>query len=111
VRSWPGADLRAVSWTGDLAVSAGDTMQGRRRPNGTLPHALSAGDYALASEDAQVVWLCSPDGVAGHVSAPLWSIKVEEDGAVTVDPSIFWDKDATPPGWHGYLECGRWRQV
>ena len=86
-------------------------MQGNRRDDGTQPHELAAGEYALASPEAHVVWLCSPDGKPGHVSSPLWSIKVEEDGTVTVDPSIFWDKDASPPGWHGYLQCGVWREV
>ncbi len=85
-------------------------MQGRRREDGTQPHELAPGEYALASAEARVVWLCSPDGRPGHVSAPPWTITVE-DQTVSVDPSIFWDARATPPGWHGYLKHGVWQQV
>lgn len=86
--------------------------QGRRRPDGTQPHELAPGEYALASADAQVVWLCSPDGKAGHVSLTGgWTITVEGDGTVTISPSIWWDKTADPPGWHGYLDRGIWREV
>lgn len=83
-------------------------MQGRRRDDGTQPHELEPGEYALASSEARVVWLCSPDGEPGHVVAPTWTITVEEDETVTVEPSIWWDKHASPPGWHGYLRRGVW---
>jgi hypothetical protein len=83
-------------------------MQGTRRPDGTLPHEMVAGDYALAGPEQRVVWVCSPDGEPGHVTAPLWSITVEEDGTVSIDPSIWWDKEGSPPGWHGYLRHGIW---
>ena len=86
-------------------------MQGHRRADGTQPHELQPGEYALASEDAQVVWLCSPVGKAGHVSAPTWGITVEQDGTVTVSPSIWWDAHESPPGWHGFLERGIWREA
>ena len=89
-------------------MSARAAMQGTRRPDGTMPHELAPGEYALASADAATVWLCSPDGDPGHVSAPLWAITVEDDDTVTVSPSIWWDK---PTGWHGFLERGVWREV
>lgn len=86
-------------------------MMGTRRADGTQPHELRAGEYALADEDANVVWLCSPVGRPGHVSRPTWSITVHDDATVTVDPSIWWDKSADPPGWHGYLQHGAWHEV
>jgi hypothetical protein len=79
---------------------------GNRRPDGTEPHELEPGEYALASEEAKVVWLRNPDGEIGHVSQGIWEIAVEEDGTITVSPSIWWDK---PTGWHGFLERGTWR--
>lgn len=89
-------------------MAAGDVTQGRRRPDGTLPHELAAGEYALANEYAQTVWVCSPDGEPGHVTAPIWTVEVHDDETVTIDPSIWWNK---PDGWHGYLQRGVWRQV
>jgi hypothetical protein len=89
-------------------MAAGDVTQGHRRPDGTDPHALKPGEYALAGPAARVVWLCSPAGQAGHVSSDRWAITVEADDTVTVGPSIWWDK---PTGWHGYLERGVWREV
>jgi hypothetical protein len=89
-------------------VTSGEITQGHRRPNGTEPHELAPGEYALASDEAKIVWTCSPDGQPGHVTADLWTITVEPDQTVTVDPSIWWDK---PTGWHGYLQQGVWRAV
>jgi len=86
-------------------------MQGHRRPDGTKPHELQPGEYALASAEGRAVWLCSPDGQPGHVERPTWEITVEADGTVTVSPSIWWNRQATPPGWHGFLERGVWRSV
>lgn len=91
-------------------MAAGDVTQGVRRPDGTEAHELVAGEYALAPSGHAVI-LCNPDGHHGHVYDSLWSITVEEDQTITVNPSIWWDKDATPPGWHGYLQRGVWREV
>lgn len=93
-------------------MAAGETTPGRRRPDGTQPHEMEAGDYALhGSEGSAIVWLCSPAGDPGHVTNNRWTITVEEDGTVTVDPSIWWNSTETPPGWHGYLVRGEWREV
>lgn len=92
-------------------MAAGETTQGHRRPDGTKPHDLKPGEYALASADARAVWLCSPDGQPGRVEAPIWTIAVEGDGTVTVSPSIWWNRQDNPPGWHGFLERGIWREV
>jgi hypothetical protein len=83
-------------------------MRGTRRPDGTLPHELEAGEYALASPDARTVWLCSPEGQAGHVTVPTWAVEVHEDETVTIDPSIWWDR---PTGWHGFLRRGVWERA
>lgn len=90
-------------------MAAGEITQGRRRSDGTLPHDLIAGDYALAS-GGERVWLCSPVGEPGSVDCQ-WKIVIENDGTITIDPSIWCNKDASPPGWHGYLKHGVWQEV
>jgi len=87
-------------------VAAGDRTQGVRRRDGTLPHDLAPGEYALGNGGNRL-WLCSPDGRPGTVDSN-WTITVHDDGSISVDPSIWWDK---PAGWHGYLERGVWREV
>lgn len=81
-------------------------MRGVRRPDGTDVTDLERGEYAL---DAGRLWFCLPDGQLGQVTAPPWdSIVVEEDGSVTVEPSIWDNKLGNPPGWHGHLRKGLW---
>lgn len=89
-------------------------MQGRRRPEGTKPWDLEAGDYCL-SEGA--VWVRLPSGVGPSrlpVATPTttgatWEMVEHEDGTITLAPSIL--DSGTPNGWHGYLERGVWRSV
>ena len=97
-------------------MSAGDTMQGRRIPDGEWLHEgpndglREAGDYGLTADGA--LWFVAPDGLQGRLTAPPWDfIRVEDDGTITVSPSIWVNKHADPPGWHGFLEHGVWRQV
>jgi hypothetical protein len=95
-------------------MAAGETTPGHRRPDGTPVHDLEPGEYALPLDGLavqQIVWLCNPDGAMGHVTGERWAITVEDDDTITVDPSIWWDSQATPPGWHGYLVRGEWREV
>jgi len=91
-------------------MASGDTLSGKRRPDYTLPHELEPGEYSL-TEGGRAVWLCSPRGEAGRVEAPIWNIVVEDDDTLTIDPSIFWDRDKDPPGWHGYVTKGNWFEV
>lgn len=89
-------------------------MQGRRRPDGTPVHQLEVGEYAFAKEDPTpetALWIRVPSGDHGHIDPALWKITVEEDETVTVSPSIWSNKHGDPPGWHGYLEHGNWREV
>lgn len=101
----------APTLTGTLTgMAAGDTTQGNRRDDGTPVHELAPGEYAFASAErtpATVLWICLPSGQFGHIDPARWTVTVEDDGTVTVSPSIL---DA-PDGWHGYLECGVWREV
>lgn len=86
-------------------MSAGDTTQGRRRPEETKPWELEAGDYCVRSG---VAWVCLPSGV-GPSRLEDWTLTEHDDGTITLAPSIL---DAgTPNGWHGYLEHGIWREV
>lgn len=41
-----------------------------------------------------------------HVSFPPHTYVIEEDGTLTISPSIL-----SHTGWHGYLEKGIWRTV
>jgi len=68
---------------------------------------MEPGDYALT--ESGLVWIRDPRGDVGHVDNK-WTITVEEDGTITIDPSIWTNKHGTPPGWHGYLQHGVWNE-
>jgi hypothetical protein len=88
------------------------------------------GDYvpifATSRERAvKAVWFRLPTGSIGRIASrghgvndePEWDIAVEDDGAVTVSPSIQQRYvpagpafPETPP-WHGFLEHGVWREA
>lgn len=61
-----------------------------------------------------------PDGYGEYgksprrITSPRWTITENEDGTVTVSPSIE-DKIQVNGewvgGWHGFLENGVWRQI
>ena len=94
-------------------------MKGRRLPD-DYPrnnpnfqwHEVQPGDYWKNSSDG--TWFVSApngggfDGDAGTVGPPTWTVTEHEDGTITVQPSIWFNK---PHGWHGFLERGVWRQV
>lgn len=84
-------------------------MQGVRRPDGTQAHELAAGEYALTA-DGTGVWICDPRGVHGCVDK-RWTVVVEDDDSITVDPSIWTNAHGSPPGWHGFLKRGVWSEV
>lgn len=49
-----------------------------------------------------------------HVCSPPHVFVEEDDGTLTISPSISdrkRDGDAQSDGWHGFLERGVWRQV
>ena len=93
-------------------MAAGRVTQGNRRPDGTPVHELEPGNYAFPTMGSlDILRLCNPDGAAGHVTGDRWLITVEDDETVTVTPSIFWNAQEVPPGWHGFLERGIWREV
>lgn len=84
-------------------MSAGDVTQGRRvfDDHGRHNIALTRGDYGQAPDGE---WQCWPPGSPHMGSLADHDVTEHEDGTITVTPSI----DA--PGWHGYLERGRWRE-
>lgn len=81
--------------------------QGRRRPDGTKPWELEAGDYCLRDG---VVWVHLPNG-NGPARLGGWQHEEHEDGTITVSPSILAHEAADAAEWHGYLERGVWREV
>lgn len=81
------------------------------------------GDYCVIfSDDGGIksLWFALPNGsmwnrIAGegygvertHGGAePEWKIRIEDDGSVTVDPSI-----NAPGEWHGWLCRGEWSEA
>jgi hypothetical protein len=93
-------------------------MQGRRIPDGEWwnhavhPAPWQPGDYGM--QGAHLACLL-PDGT-GPCMLPSqdteadvrWDVTREDDGTITVSPSIWHD---APNGWHGFLERGVWRSV
>lgn len=53
-----------------------------------------------------------PDYGLRHITEPPHSFHEEEDGTLTVSPSILARRSPdSSPGWHGFLEHGVWREV
>lgn len=102
-------------------MAAGDKTPGRRRPlvdtevgprmDDVFIEEWELGDYAgpvigYTGEHPSVFYRL-PNGEVGHVSTRVHKVVEEDDGTVTIDPSIL----NQPSGWHGYLEHGVWREV
>lgn len=75
------------------------------------------GDYTLPMKDytgdLESVFFIKPNGSKGHISSPPHEFKIEEDGTLTVSPSISNLKSGdkageTDDGWHGFLKHGEW---
>lgn len=50
-----------------------------------------------------------PDYGLRHVCAPPHSFAEEDDGSLTISPSILARRSPdSAPGWHGYLQRGVW---
>ena len=87
-----------------------EPIQGRRRPDGTQPYELEAGDYALhASGDAPGWWICDPAGSIGRLATP-GAVTVHEDETITVDGEIR-QRSRDCREWRGFLERGVWREA
>jgi hypothetical protein len=95
-------------------MAAGDTMQGRRLPDGAKwygddPDAAQPGDYGRVLQDGEWGWRCrTPNGYGGDLRNH--NVIEHENRTITVSPSIL---VMSPPqaSWHGYLERGVWREV
>lgn len=106
-------------------MAAGDTLQGKRIEGGVAEMwDAEPGSYAPIFNDAgelEALWMKLPTGSLGRIpnighgqQGPEWTITEEEDGSITVDPSIEQHPvpgDPPTPYWHGYLERGTWREV
>ncbi len=53
----------------------------------------------------------TPNGYYGGLKEGVWSIVEDEDGAITVSPSIRVSDAQDREMWHGFLEHGVWRSV
>ncbi len=113
-------------------VREGDGMSGKITPgrrrdwHATKPWELEPGDYMYElHDDGKIgVWVHTP-GDPGHGPCCLstWSPKIEDDGTLTLSPSILAHEtkigphNSHRPGesfvipeWHGYLVAGEWRE-
>ena len=94
-------------------MAAGDVTQGRRVPDGERWYGedspVGPGSYGRVLVDGEWEWRCrTPSGYGGRLSQH--DVVEHEDGTITVSPSIL--VEYPPEGnWHGYLECGVWREV
>ncbi len=101
-------------------MSVGDTMQGRRLADDASIGDMEPGDYLLRS-GRRMVWLCLPNGAQANLQVSdmtatdvrTWGLTEHDDGTLTLSPSILLHPSppADPVGWHGFLECGVWREV
>lgn len=106
-----------------------DTVPGRRLPvraDGSYPMPEKPGDYVgpvTLDGGKTVIWLLKPHArdettpprgrSIQHVACPPHSFVEEDDGTLTISPSIgdTAGSQTDSDGWHGWLERGVWRQV
>lgn len=68
---------------------------------------VKAGDYGVIVEGQKEVFLgMSPNGLVCSLRNHI--IKENEDGTITVEPSIFINQNREPC-WHGFLINGNWQ--
>ena len=108
-------------------MTAGEVTQGVRCPDAILGEpgdgweafkAAGPGAYMLVNRgrykgndhDTIDLWIRDPRGREGRCAAGVHTFTMEDDGTITVSPSIA-PNDTNPGGWHGFLEHGVWREV
>jgi hypothetical protein len=64
------------------------------------------GDYQL-SDGGTNLYVALPSGANAFcvLTRDKWTWTEEDDGTLTVSPSIF---DTSAGGYHGFLQCGIW---
>lgn len=89
------------------------TFQGRRVPEDKPIHEFRPGDYQW--DGGPILWGMAPTGELCRVDE-RWKIEEHDDYTISVGPlepggsySIQINKEADPPGWHGFLERGVWQ--
>ena len=80
-------------------------FNGRRLPDGGRPW-FAAGDYW--KDDNGLWWCRAPVGYVSELENH--EVIEHEDGTITVSPSIVVTNGDGYELWHGYLECGVWRE-
>ncbi len=87
-------------------------MTGRRRPDGTKPWELEAGDYCFRQDESEgrLLWVVCPNG-NGPARLEGWDVTEHDDGTVTVAPSILAHKGGVHEEWHGWLRLGVWSEA
>jgi Family of unknown function (DUF6527) len=83
-----------------------EIVQGRRGVDGDWTSDRQPGEY-WRNENG---WWALTPRFEHAVDLSTWQVTDHEDGTITVAPSIFVNQGA-PNAWHGFLECGMWREV
>jgi hypothetical protein len=92
----------------------GDTLQGVRIQNHQKLYDAEPGAYLLThdrDDGTPNLWFKDPAGHVGRISGAKHTITEEDDGTITVSPSILATQADHGHDWHGYLEHGTWRTV
>lgn len=92
-----------------MGVEGGGWPEWKDAPAGAYM-LVDMGRYGEQEQPHTDLWIKDPRGCEGRVAHNVHTITVNDDGTVTVQPSIA-PNDTNPGGWHGYLERGVWREV
>ena len=95
-------------------MSSRDITPGRRidspfaADGGLINKWPEPGDYWYDAHAREQCWKgCTPDGSMANLQKH--DVTENADGTITVSPSILVRDDGKE--WHGYLECGNWREA
>ena len=82
------------------------------RRDGVPPWELEPGEYAVVMDGETIarVWVRLPNG-DGPSELHEWSPVINEDGTLTLSPSILSHPSGSQKGWHGWLERDVWREA
>ena len=88
-----------------------NSFPGKRIEN-PIDNGLQPGEYGKSLEDG-TWWFCTPNGHFGRINNKVWKITENEDGTITVSPSIRVSHSIDGKSiedWHGYLVNGIWKE-
>jgi hypothetical protein len=81
-------------------------MKAIKVPDGIEPYLLEAGEYCKWNG---IIYAMTPDGKLANLANH--TIINNQNGTITVSPSILVSGGEKDGSWHGYLENDVWREV